>query len=38
MFCWVDLRAGLLSNDWEGEDELWSTLVYKCGVLLTPGE
>ncbi len=36
MFCWVDLRAGLLSEGWEGERELWQALV-DIGVLITPG-
>ncbi len=37
MFCWIDLREGLLRPGWEGERELWQALC-DVGVLLTPGE
>lgn len=48
MFCWIDLRSGLLPSkadaaagdggaDWAAEEELWEELWQKHGVLLTPG-
>ena len=38
MFSWIDLRAGLRTRDWAGEQELWEEMCEKGGVLLTPGE
>lgn len=37
MFAWVDLRAGLLEDSWEGEEELWRALCTDARVLFTPG-
>uniref|UniRef100_A0A7S0RJE5 Aminotransferase class I/classII large domain-containing protein n=1 Tax=Chlamydomonas leiostraca TaxID=1034604 RepID=A0A7S0RJE5_9CHLO len=36
MFAFLDLRAGLKEDSWEGEDELWRALC-AAGVLLSPG-
>ena len=37
MSVWFDLRAGLAAPTWEAERTLWSDLVEKHRVVLTPG-
>jgi hypothetical protein len=38
MFLWVDLRAGLRRPTWEEEFSLWSHMVERKRLLLTPGK
>ncbi|RRT34082.1 hypothetical protein B296_00051792 [Ensete ventricosum] len=37
LFCWVDMRHLLKSNTFEGEMELWKTMVYQVGLNISPG-
>ena len=38
MFVWVNLRAWLPEDSWEGERQLWGQVCDGAKVILTPGE
>ena len=38
LFVWLDLRAWLKSNSWEGEFELWQKILNEGRVNITRGE
>jgi len=37
LFCWIDMRALLPNNTWEGEMELYKDIQNEAKLLLTPG-
>ena len=37
LFCWVDMRHLLSSNNFESEIELWKKIVYEVGLNISPG-
>lgn len=37
LFCWIDMRLLLKSDTFEGEMELWKTMVSDFGLNVSPG-
>lgn len=37
LYCWVDMRHLLYSDSFEGEMELWRTMLYEVGLNISPG-
>ncbi|CAA6667459.1 unnamed protein product [Spirodela intermedia] len=37
LYCWVDMRHLLYSDSFQGEMELWRTMLYEVGLNISPG-